>query len=540
MRVARMLLATFLLTLVAGAAVAPQPAQAASRPFELVLALNQPLGPPHSLFNPNPIRLVLDNALLVSSYLDRGNYILVRTVNSNVTTVLNLLRPLAGVRFAEPNFIYNQAQALNDPLLEQQSYLADAEASPAWAVSAGMGVNIAVLDTGVDVGHPDLAAAIAKNGNESYNGRDDDGNGAVDDVAGWNVIQRSGDGNDDGGHGTEVAGAAAARAGNGVGIAGIAFQAGVIPVKVLGGDGSGVATDVADGIRYAVARGARVINLSLIGPDRAEVIDEAVAHAERNNAIVVVAGGNQSSNLDATPLYPASYPRQNVIAVGAVDESGLASFSNRGSAVDLAAPGVAITTTTRGGSFGQTDGTSIASPLVAGALAIISAHRPELGAGDVIGALLAGASARPVSGVATGRLSVARSLGMTPEQIQRALAGQPFVDGGNGGFDTGSGTADGSASSQSRGLSLRLRTVRRARSVRGKRRVKIVWSATGDTVSVRSFSIAIDGRRVRVVSGRRRGIVLVTRSGRHRVTVTARDARGRRLASAGRRFRVLR
>ena len=540
MRVARMLLAAFLLTLVAGAAVPSPQAQAAARPFELVLGLNQALGAPHSLFNPNPIRLVLDNPLLVQSYTDRGNYILVRTVNSNVTQVLNLLRPLTGVRFAEPNFIYNQAQALNDPLLEQQSYLADIEASPAWAVSAGMGVNIAVLDTGVDVGHPDLSAAIAKNNSEAYNGRDDDGNGAVDDVAGWNVIQRSGDGADDGGHGTEVAGAAAARAGNGFGIAGVAFQAGIIPVKVLGGDGSGVATDVADGIRYAVARGARVINLSLIGPDRAEVIDEAVAQAERNNAIVVVAGGNQSSNLDTNPLYPASYTRQNVIAVGAADEGGLASFSNRGGAVDLAAPGVAITTTTRGGSFGQTDGTSIASPLVAGALAVISAYRPELGAGDVIGALLAGARARPVAGTATGRLSVARSLGMTPEQIARALAGQPFVDGGNGGFDSGSGANDGDASSQSRSLRLRLRTVRAVRGSRGRRVVRIAWGASGDTVSVRRFSIAIDGRRVKRVSGRTRSVRIAVRHGRHRVTVTALDARGRRLGSAVRRFRVLR
>jgi subtilisin family serine protease len=525
------------LALALATAALPGTASAAARPNQLVLGLDAPLA---SL---PAVQTVLDNPLLVTSYEEREFYVLVRTATPGlVQSLIGTLESITGVRYAEPNFIYDAAQTqFNDPLLGQQDDLVDTEAVAGWLGGAGAGMTIAVLDTGVDLDHPDLAAGIVRNDADvPGNGIDDDSNGAVDDHRGWNVTTRAGDGNDDGGHGTEVAGVAAARAGNAIGIAGVAFEAGILPVKVLYSDGSGDGTDVADGIRYALRRGARIINLSLIGPDRAKVIEEAVAEAQRANAIVVVAAGNQARNLDtAGPMYPVSYPQPNVLAVGAHAGEALTSFSNRGGAVDLSAPGDAVLSTTRGGDFGSVAGTSIASPLAAGAAAVVWAARKDLDAVGVVGALMTAAATRPVGGTVTGKLSVARALGLTPDQIASTLARTPFVNNAAAvsGEDSQSATQTNTSSRRkssraTRRVRVSMRAVRRLRG----RRVLLSWRVLSGRA--KRFVIRVDGRRVKRVSGATRAALVRVRRGRHRIQVEAQNAKGRRLGSTSRRLTI--
>ena len=547
MRAARMLVAAVIVLTLATAAL-PGKASAEARPNQVVLGLTG------TLASLPAVKTVLDTSPLVSSYVDRDAYVLIRTINANLlfsdpagSLITTLAGPdgrtpqIVGVRFAERNFIYDAAQTqLNDPMLDQQDNLLDTETVAGWLGGAGSGVTIAVLDTGVDLNHPDLAAGIVRNDADAPgNGIDDDNNGAVDDNRGWNVTTRSGDGNDDGGHGTEVAGAAAARAGNGIGIAGVAFQSGILPVKVLYADGSGDGTDVADGIRYALKRGAKIINLSLIGPDRAQVIEDAVVEAQKANAIVVVAAGNQSRNLDSGPMYPVSYPEPNVLAVGGHAGDVLASFSNRGGAVDLSAPGVSILSTTRGGGFGSVDGTSIASPLAAGAAAIVWAARKDLDAVGVVGALMSAASARPVAGTVSGKLSVARALGLTPQQIADALANTQFANNAAAvsGEDSQTQTQTNSGSgSSSRGATRRVRVAMRAVRKLGRGRVLVSWKIVRGRTG--HFVIRVDGRRVKRVGASQRAALIRVARGTHRVQVEARNAKGKRLGSTSRRVRI--
>jgi subtilisin family serine protease len=534
------MLVAAVLALTVATAACPEGAAADARPNQVVVGLSQPL-------DQLPAVQAVLGLPIVESVVDRQFYVLVRTrptvlVPDPVQSLIAQLTGLAGVRYAEPNFIYGAAQAqFNDPLLGQQDDLVDTEAVAGWLGGAGAGMTIAVLDTGVDLDHPDLAAGIVRNDADvPGNGIDDDGNGAVDDHRGWNVTTRAGDGNDDGGHGTEVAGVAAARAGNSIGIAGVAFQAGILPVKVLAADGSGDGTDVADGIRYALSRGARVINLSLIGPDRAQVIEDAVVDAQKANAIVVVAAGNQARNLDTGPMYPVSYPQPNVLAVGAHAGEALTSFSNRGGAVDLSAPGDGVLSTIRGGEFGSVAGTSIASPLAAGAAAVVWAARKDLDAAGVVGALMTAAATRPVGGTVTGKLSVARALGLTPDQIASTLARTPFVNnaaavsGEDSQSETQRNTSSGNrrTSRATRRVRVSMRAIRRLRG----RRVLLSWKVLSGRA--KRFVIRVDGRRVKRVSGATRAALVRVRRGRHRIQVEAQNAKGKRLGSTSRRLTI--
>lgn len=267
----------------------------------------------------------------------------------------------------------------NVPNLGGNNWGADLVNAPeAWANGyTGEGVVVAVVDTGVDYNHEDLKNNIWMNSKEiPDNGIDDDGNGYIDDARGWNFDSNNNDTLDDNGHGTHVSGTIAGE-NNDYGVTGIAYNAKIMPVKVLNESGSGYYSAIANGIHYAADNGANVINLSLGGDYSSSTLKSAIAYASSKGVIVVMAAGNDGESL---PDYPARYANNYGIAVGAVDSSNnIADFSNRSGNNELAyvtAPGVDIYSTVPGNEYATLSGTSMATPHVAGVVALmLSANR---------------------------------------------------------------------------------------------------------------------------------------------------------------------
>jgi subtilisin family serine protease len=255
------------------------------------------------------------------------------------------------VEFVEPDLPVQAVYTPNDPQLSLQWGLAKIGAPKAWDTTKGSGGPIvAVIDTGVDAKHPDLAGQV---------------------LPGKDFVNNDDDAFDDNGHGTHVAGTAAALGDNQTGAAGVAFQAKILPVKVLGATGSGMTSGIVNGINYAVSSGAKVINLSLGSSVSSIAMGTAVAEAVRAGVVVVAAAGNSNTS---TRFYPAGYP--DVIAVGAsASDDNRASFSNYGDWVTIAAPGSQIYAPYKG-AYGTLSGTSMAAPHVAGAAALVMAAKP--------------------------------------------------------------------------------------------------------------------------------------------------------------------
>jgi thermitase len=271
---------------------------------------------------------------------------------------------------------------------------ADIDAPEAWALTRGAGVDVAVVDSGVDLVHPDLQAQLEP-------GHDWVGDDSVP--------------QDEHGHGTHVAGTIAA-AENGAGVVGVAPEAGVIPLRVLDQNGSGWGSDVAAAFDWAGDRGVRVVNASL-GADGITTA-ERLAIRDHPGTLYVVAAGNDGVDVDVTPHYPCSYPEANVLCVGATDaDDMLAGFSNYGAlGVDLFAPGVNVISTFPGDDYVSRHGTSMATPHIAGAAALVAALRPEYTAAQIKAALMTGADPVPsLAGMArvAGRLNAASALGVS-------------------------------------------------------------------------------------------------------------------------------
>jgi subtilisin family serine protease len=319
-----------------------------------------------------------------------------------------------GVRFVEPNYRYAAQSAPSDELFDQQWSLADdrvLDVQSAWDVTTGGGPVVAVIDTGADLTHPDLRDNLWRNPREvPGNGVDDDGNGFVDDVHGVDLVNRDGDPTDDNGHGTHVAGIIAARGGNRIGVTGVAQRAKVMVIKALAADSVGSALTMAEGVRYAVANGAKIINMSVSGPGRSQAFEEAVQAASDAGVLMTVAAGNSGHDLDVAPEYPAGFTSSHLIAVAATGRTGkIIGISNRGAGtVDMAAPGQAIVSTAMGGDYEIRSGTSMAAPHVAGALVLLAAARPDL-APDALQAALETSARRGVA-VASGSLDIAAAM----------------------------------------------------------------------------------------------------------------------------------
>jgi len=299
--------------------------------------------------------------------------------NEEMAATAAALEANPAVEWAEPNYTFTLDAVPNDPNYPTQaSYLNRLEMPAAWDFTTGRSdVVIAILDTGVAMSHPDLAAGIWTNPLEiPDNGIDDDGNGFIDDVHGWNFAGNNNAVADDYGHGTHVAGIAAARINNMTGIAGMAGGTTIMPVKVFYPPPNVLGTyeDLIRAIIYATDNGARVINMSLGATSYSRGEEAAVDYAWNHGAVVVAAAGNTGRN---TYHYPAAH--HNAIAVAATDASdNRAGFSTYGDFVDVAAPGASVLSTLMSGGYGSMSGTSMASPHVAGLAGLLFSLNPQL------------------------------------------------------------------------------------------------------------------------------------------------------------------
>lgn len=284
-------------------------------------------------------------------------------------------------------------------------WLKRVKADQAWAYSKGTNVPVAVIDTGVDYNHEDFNSNSFWTNSAELDGLpgvDDDYNGFIDDVRGWDFYNRDNNPLDDQGHGTHVAGIIGALADNGLGIAGVAPESKIIPIKVLNSQGSGYVTDVINAIRYAANLGALVINLSLgvakylLSRSLRTSFESAVAYAKQKGAVVVAAAGNNNGRVENT--YPAGI--KDVIAVGAIEPvtDNRAWFSNFGKLLDLVAPGVdVLSLKATGVAFGSSSvvnpnyvrasGTSMSSPVIAGVVALIRSGNPLLNFDQILNIL---------------------------------------------------------------------------------------------------------------------------------------------------------
>lgn len=294
---------------------------------------------------------------------------------------LAMLRQQPAVGWAEENGTVRIQEVIpNDNFYQaQQENLRVIGLPSAWMITTGDEIPIAVIDTGIDLDHSDLQEKVWDNAKEiPANEIDDDLNGYVDDIAGWDFVNEDNVPQDDHSHGSHVAGIAAAQTNNILGVAGVSWGARLMALKALNSLGEGTWADVAEAILYAADNGARVINMSFGDDDSSETIELAVDYAVNQGCLLVAAAGNGGSSV----LYPAALP--DVVAVSATNNLDLPwSYSNRGAEVDIAAPGVEIFSTSAFGSYTKLSGTSMSTPHVSGVASLIWSARPDFSSIEV-------------------------------------------------------------------------------------------------------------------------------------------------------------
>jgi len=323
--------------------------------------------------------------------------VVVRVPHDRLAGVERALRRSGYFKTIERDARAVAADVPDDPEYHNQWGLPKIGAPAAWDLTHGSdSIVVAVLDTGVDASQVDLQNQV---------------------VSGYDLANDDADPSDDNGHGTRMAGIIAAQGFNGIGVSGVAPNCKLMPVKVLGADGSGAYSTIVSGITYAADHGARVINLSLAGSAASPALQSAVDYATARGAIVVAAGGNYGST---DPVYPAACA--NAVGIGATDaDDSIASFSNHGAWISLSAPGVNVLTTNWTGTgalpYVGSSGTSPAAAFASGAFALLLSARPELSSSEAV-AVMAGAAHDlgsdgwdPYFGV--GRIDVGAALGVS-------------------------------------------------------------------------------------------------------------------------------
>jgi subtilisin family serine protease len=333
------------------------------------------------------------------------------------------LEDASAVDYAEPDGRVHATVASDFDTTETQWALVREQAPLAWSGLTGAGPAVAVVDSGVDFTHPDLTKVQWQNLAETVNGRDDDGDGFVDDVSGWDWVDGDNSPDDDNGHGTHVTGTVAARPHNALGVTGVSFTSAVASLRVLDSDGAGYNSDVAAAFDYAGRMGFRVVNASLVSTTYSQAIADAIA--AHPNTLYVAAAGNDAADNDTRTAVPCTVPAANVVCVAAsTPDDALASFSDWGErAVDLAAPGTSIRSSYLHGSYARMEGTSMAAAQVAGAAALLLAKRPDATAPQLHDALTDNADPSPALDgkvVAGGRLNISRAL-----EAMAAMPAQP-------------------------------------------------------------------------------------------------------------------
>ncbi|MEL7670801.1 S8 family serine peptidase [Methanobacterium sp.] len=321
-------------------------------------------------------------ATVIKEYSDVKGLQLVRIpANMSLKDAIAKYKKNSNVIYAEPNYAYAENSIPDDTYYDYQWGLSQVNASEAWNITTGSHkVIIAVIDSGIDLNHPDLKANIWINKGEiPGNGIDDDHNGYIDDVYGWNFISGNSNISDDDGHGTHVAGIIAAAGNNSKGVTGVMWSATIMSLKFLDNEGNGYVDDAVSAIRYATKMGASIISCSWGGSEYSQALKDVI---DASSALVVCAAGNRGcgANDDISPVYPACFTSKNIISVAATDTSdALASFSDYGlNSVDVAAPGTHICSTLPGSQYGYMQGTSMAVPYVTGLAGLIKSIRPDL------------------------------------------------------------------------------------------------------------------------------------------------------------------
>ena len=308
------------------------------------------------------------------------------------------LKSHQAIEYVEPDYRVSIAATPNDPRFEDLWGLnnegqtggtadADIDAPEAWSISTGSrDVVVGVIDTGVDYSHPDLAAnAWVNSGEIAGDGIDNDGNGYIDDVHGINAITDAGDPMDDEGHGTHVSGTIGASGNNGVGIVGVNHDVSIAGCKFLAADGTGSTSGAIKCIDYMVGLknsgvNLRVLNNSWGGGGYSQALADAITASEEADILFVAAAGNDAVDNDVNPHYPSNYENDNVLSIASTDSrDNMSGFSQWGlTSVDMGAPGSAILSTIPGGGYASYSGTSMATPHVAGAAALVLSVNPDL------------------------------------------------------------------------------------------------------------------------------------------------------------------
>jgi subtilisin family serine protease len=354
-----------------------------------------------------------------------------------VQQVINLLKGMPEVEYAEPNYLRYLDAIPNDTRFSEMWGLnntgqtggtpdADIDAVEAWDITTGnANLVVADIDSGMDMTHPDLAANVWTNPGEiPGNGIDDDGNGYIDDAHGWDFAWDDNDPSDSdvicGGHGTHTSGTIGARGNNGIGVTGINWNVKIMPLKVFRTYFfvlcSATSSDIISAIEYATMMGVRVSNNSYGSSSYSQAEFDAI---QASRSVFVAAAGNEGTNNDIAPSYPASYDLNNIISVAATDHNdALASFSNYGvTSVDLVAPGVNILSTTPNNTYSLFDGTSMATPHVTGAVALLMGYNSSLTNNEVKWRILKGSDYKGLPVFTGGRLNINNSLRLPPPQV---------------------------------------------------------------------------------------------------------------------------
>lgn len=326
---------------------------------------------------------------------------LVQTAKADVNSVyeaLSSLMPEEKVKYTDPDHIVYLSATPNDSRFSQLWGMnntgqsggkndADIDAVEAWELSKGShDVLVGLIDTGIDYNHKDLKDNMWKNPNEiPGNNKDDDGNGLVDDVYGYDFADDDSDPMDYHYHGTHCAGTIGGTGNNGEGVAGVNWKVKIMAIKFFGRLGGATDSDAVDCINYATNMGVHLTSNSWGGYGASDITKEAIERAASKNILFVAAASNDTINNDVFPAYPASYKVANIISVAATDKyDNIADFSNYGkNSVHLGAPGVEILSTVTGNGYAYLRGTSMACPHVSGVCALVKAYNPGLNANDI-------------------------------------------------------------------------------------------------------------------------------------------------------------
>ncbi|MEX1218815.1 MAG: S8 family serine peptidase [Solirubrobacterales bacterium] len=329
------------------------------------------------------------------------------------------LTGMPGVLFASTDEVMRLDRVPNDPLLGEQWGIPAIQAPLAWDTQTGSSdVEVAIIDTGIDLNHPDLAGNLWTNPDETAsNGIDDDSNGYVDDVHGWDFVGKDPVPDDDNSHGSHTGGTVGAVGNNGIGVAGVAWDVSLVPLKICSATGRCLTSNAIAALQYAVHEGIPISNNSYgYNGSCSAAFGLALQAAGAAGHLFVASAGNDGQSIETNPKFPASCPQDNVLSVAWLEsETKLAAKSNYGlTSVDLAAPGSQIRSTVPNDSYGSKSGTSMAGPHVAGVAALLKSAEPSWGWQQLKARLMDSAS--PVCGLpvaSRGTLDAATALSGT-------------------------------------------------------------------------------------------------------------------------------